>query len=210
MMKRYEIYKDHFETKYNGKSMTADEVIDAYMDATSLEPELVGQYSTKEEAMTEWEKYNSLVDTRIVDGNNGKLLVGEIVYLEEVECNEEGEPLFGDWLEYNAEGFETVDDVIAELKEKNGSFEDGIDEYVLLQQAYIEGPAEEPYFTALAINWGDVREGGLYPVYEVTWNPYFEWLAGDREDEGDACDWENPIKIEKQTSGWDPEDGILY
>lgn len=206
-MTRYQIYTEHFETKYNGKSMTADNVFDAYLEEMTREPELIGEYESREEANKAWSQYRELVETTVIE----RTLVADVVYMEEVEQDGNGDPVFWEIVNWNAVPFHNVDDVIAELKDKNGSFvDDYCNEYVLLQQAYIEGIAENPYFTALAICWNDVRECGMYPVYEVTWNPTEEWLAGDREDEEDACDWENPIKIEKQTSGWDPEDGIIY
>lgn len=86
----------------------------------------------------------------------------------------------------------TLDDLISEHGKTifNGS------EYVFLQDAYATGPVDAPYYTAAAIapaNGPD--EDGMYQVYELTWYPLQSWLDGDREDEGDACDWDSPDDV---------------
>lgn len=75
--------------------------------------------------------------------------------------------------------------------------------YVLVQTAYIDGPVEAPVYRACAICSGDEQdEDGLYPVYDIEWEPTEEWLAGDMDDEGDACDWDDPSEITKTGAGY--------
>ena len=102
----------------------------------------------------------------------------------------------------------------AEELRKHGCFtakdDDGkaMVEYILLQDAYIEGTNEDPYFTALAIcPEDDFDEYGWIPVYEITWYALDEWLEGDRSDEGLACDWEHPDDIQRLKVYYDPKDG---
>lgn len=80
--------------------------------------------------------------------------------------------------------------------------------YVLTENASIEGPVEEPYYTAMAICPEDgVDEYGLYPLYRLTWKPKEEWLKSDRTDEGWACDWSSPSEVVRQNAGYNLEEG---
>ena len=59
-------------------------------------------------------------------------------------------------------------------------------EYILIQQAYIAGTNEEPYYLATAID----NEGN---EYEVEWELNED--AGLVEDESTACDWDRPVDV---------------
>lgn len=96
---------------------------------------------------------------------------------------------------------------IEDMIKKNGTVNYNGKTYVLTQQAYIDGSVDDPYYTAIAICPDEgVDEDGLYNAYQVTWWPTQEWLDGDREDEGDACDWDAADDI-RQVCGYDLEDG---
>lgn len=68
-------------------------------------------------------------------------------------------------------------------------------EYTLTQQAYITGTHENPYYEASAID----SEGN---EVTVTWDIKEHWLNEDGalngllEDEGEACDWDNPVSVD--------------
>lgn len=77
-----------------------------------------------------------------------------------------------------------------------GSFEQNGQTYVLLQQAYIDGPWDDAAYFATAVKIGDEITDGTTPVYKVEWeitNPYWQ----EAEDESYNCDWENPITVEE-------------
>lgn len=81
------------------------------------------------------------------------------------------------------------------------------EEYVLTQNAYIDGPVDDPYYLGMAIKASDTPdEDGFLPAYQITWFPRAEWLADPdlQEDEGDACDWDSPYSVE-HVGGYDPE-----
>lgn len=84
--------------------------------------------------------------------------------------------------------------------------------YVLTQPAYINGPIDAPYYIASAICPEDgVDEDGLYDVYDITWYPTQEWLDSERDDEGWACDWDNPEDVRKTELGYNlADDSIEY
>lgn len=105
-MKKYEIYTDRFEFRYTGGSWSAADIIDQYNRQSFLEPQIVEVCDTKEDAYKEWEFYKSYATTTV----ESKLLVGTIVYLAEVEMDEDGEYENIDWLEEAAEEFKDVND----------------------------------------------------------------------------------------------------
>ncbi len=99
---------------------------------------------------------------------------------------------------------------IEELAKENGHFSYDGKKFVLLQQAYITGPVDGPYYEASAIAPEDgLDEYGLYPVYLTTWYPLQSWLDGDQEDEGDACDWDSPDDVNEIMSGYNPDKGYI-
>lgn len=87
--------------------------------------------------------------------------------------------------------------------------------YVLIRPANIDGQADTPHYSALAICPANgLCDDNLYDVYRITWHPSEAWLArakqcsedGDYCDEGDACDWDDPDDVVKTGSGYDMED----
>ena len=97
---------------------------------------------------------------------------------------------------------------IEKMSKDNGTTNYNGKIYVLVQQAYIDGPVDAPYYCATAICPADgVDEYGLYPIYRITWNPRQDWLDGDRDDEGWACDWDSADDVELTGSGYDLNDG---
>lgn len=82
--------------------------------------------------------------------------------------------------------------------------------YVLVQQAYIDGTFDAPYYCATAICPGyGVDEYGFYPVYGITWYPRQDWLESGDDDEGWACDWDNPASIDAICCGYDISGGRI-
>ena len=71
-------------------------------------------------------------------------------------------------------------------------FKDG-KEYILTQDAYIDGVWEETYYAASAID-KDGRD------YLIRWEILEDYDPTSQYEET-ACDWENPSEI-IQTSGW--------
>ncbi len=106
-----------------------------------------------------------------------------------------------------------MSDQMQKMARENGKLEYEGKTFVLLQQAYIEGSADYPndnYYTATAVCIGDeADEDGQYDVYDIRWDIRSEFLEamkkGDADDEGDACDWENPSNVERNGCGWDAE-----
>lgn len=103
-----------------------------------------------------------------------------------------------------------------ELAKENGTITFEGREYVLLQQAYADGPADNFVYLASAVCPADgVGEDGWMPKYEITWCPTDEFIAyaaectesGEWCDEGNACDWGCPDRI-KQCGEYNPEDGL--
>jgi len=78
------------------------------------------------------------------------------------------------------------------LAKSAGTFEQDGQTYVLLQQAYADNNKhQEAAFFATAVKIGDEIVDGLVPTYMVEW----EIIDHDTEDDGNACDWDNPISI---------------
>ncbi|MDW0113751.1 hypothetical protein QT711_11185 [Sporosarcina saromensis] len=69
-------------------------------------------------------------------------------------------------------------------------------EYTLTQEAYLTGTHESPYYEATGIE-ADGNE------VTVTWKIKEHWLNDDGElnglleDESEACDWDNPMSVER-------------
>lgn len=96
---------------------------------------------------------------------------------------------------------------IEDIVKNNGTVNYNGKTYALTQQAYIDGPVDNPYYTANAICPDEgTDQDGMYAAYQVTWWPTQEWLDGDREDEGDACDWDVADDI-RRVGRYDLEDG---
>lgn len=99
---------------------------------------------------------------------------------------------------------------INKLIEEHGRITVMGDDYILLEDAYIGGPVDVPYYSANAIIPSrGLDKDGLYPVFGLIWYPTEQWLSGDREDEGDACDWDNPDEIIDLCLGYDLDEGRI-
>ena len=67
-------------------------------------------------------------------------------------------------------------------------------EITLTQDAYLTGPHEAPHYEASGVD----QEGNRVVV---KWEIESHWLNedgalnGEMEDEGDACDWDNPTEV---------------
>lgn len=211
--KRYEISIEELAFSFSGGSRTENEIIEMYYKESTHDPEVVGKYATKEEAYNAWEKeFKGYAETKEESGNGSlKYLRCKVALMDEIECDEDGEEVGINPMEMAVEPFRDLEDVLEQMKKKNGFFIDEYnDTYILTQQAYIDGPVDAPYFTAMAINENEGTDSfGLFPVYEVVWYPIAEWLAGDQDDEGDACNWDKPDEITENCGGWDPEDGRI-
>lgn len=100
----------------------------------------------------------------------------------------------------------TIDNLI----KNNGSTIYNGKTYVLIQQAYIDGSVDAPYYTASSICPEDgLDDDGLYTVYTITWQPTQDWLDSDRDDEGWACDWDIPDDVVKTGAGYDLDTGRI-
>ena len=78
--------------------------------------------------------------------------------------------------------------------QNNGYFEQDGETYVLLQCAYADNNRQqEAAFFAEAVKIGDEIIDGCVPTYMVEW----EIVNPDADDDGDACDWDNPISVKE-------------
>ena len=78
--------------------------------------------------------------------------------------------------------------------QNNGYFEQDGKTYVLLQCAYADNNSQqEAAFFAEAVKIGDEIINGCVPTYMVEW----EIIDHDTEDDGNACDWDNPISVKE-------------
>ena len=87
---------------------------------------------------------------------------------------------------------------VSELK-NNGYFERDGETYILLEQAYIDGPWDDAAYFATAVKIGDEIIDGEVKTYKVEWeitNP--DWK--EAEDESYNCDWGNPVTVEEVDS----------
>lgn len=85
---------------------------------------------------------------------------------------------------------------IEKLRKEHGGITVHGKNYVLVENAYIDGPVCAPIYKAMAICPEDKPdELGCMQIYDIEWEPKAEWLASDSEDEGWACDWDNPSDV---------------
>ena len=93
--------------------------------------------------------------------------------------------------------------VMESMKKNYGYVEFGGEEYVLIQDAYLDGTE----YVTDAIKVGDEPdEDGYVPIYKVEW----EIIYPDTEDEGDRCDWENPAEVRGAGAKYNLEDGSVF
>lgn len=92
------------------------------------------------------------------------------------------------------------------MARENGNFTYEGKPFVLLQQAYPDGVADNMYYAATAISITDNKtEDGEIPVFMVEW----DIIDTHTEDAGFACDWSNPRKVEQLSVGYNLEDGRI-
>jgi len=92
---------------------------------------------------------------------------------------------------------------VESMKKDFGSVESGNEEYILIQDAYLD----DTEYVADAIKADDEPdEDGYVPIYKVEW----EIIYPDTEDAGDACDWENPAEVSAIGAKFNLEDGSVF
>lgn len=97
--------------------------------------------------------------------------------------------------------------VMESMKKDYGYVEFGGEEYVLVQDAYLDGTDAEAAYFADAIKVGDEPDvDGYVPIYKVKWSIVYP----DTEDEGDRCDWENPADVDATGAKFNLNDGSVF
>ena len=92
---------------------------------------------------------------------------------------------------------------VMEMKKDYGYVEFAGEEYVLIQDAYLD----DTEYVADAIKADDKPdEDGYVTVYKVEW----EIIYPDAEDEGDRCDWDNPAEVREAGAQFNLEDGSVF
>lgn len=119
---------------------------------------------------------------------------GKEIFVRNIKAEDHPNAATDEWYfdsnEIIEEIIKNVEDEDIEIKENNmtnyGKVTYEGKEYILIQQAYIAGTNEEPYYLATAID----NEGN---EYEVEWELNED--AGLVEDESTACDWDRPVDV---------------
>ncbi len=97
---KYCVYNDHFE--FNSiKALSTKDISDMYWSGDNLCENLVGKYDTLEEAIEIFKKESASCFTH----RNGKMIFGNIVFIEINEYDEEDDERVcgGDWYDYYAQ-----------------------------------------------------------------------------------------------------------
>ena len=90
-----------------------------------------------------------------------------------------------------------------EVKKDYGYVEFAGEEYVLIQDAYLDGTE----YVADAIKADDEPDDdGYVTVYKVEW----EIIYPEEEDEGNRCDWDNPADVSAIGAKFNLEDGSVF
>lgn len=99
---------------------------------------------------------------------------------------------------------------LEELKLQNGVSEFEGKEYIVVEQAHIDG-YDRPYFEALAICADEKRDEG-YPMYVLHWDVLDEWIEnGEKYDDMDeACDWEYPDDVSETDLYYNEKNAWIY
>ena len=93
--------------------------------------------------------------------------------------------------------------VMESMKKDFGSVGFDGKEYILIQDAYIDGTV----YVADAIKADDEPdEDGYVPLYKIEW----EIIYPEMEDEGDRCDWDNPADVGKAGAKFNLNDGSVF
>ena len=119
-MKKYEIYKDAFETKRNGKVWNADDMISTY-DYEDSNAQLIASFDNLEEAKKCFENEKANCSSKYQDGSIYELLIFDYLELQENEYDEDNEfqnsgvlDCYVATIEHSVD--ELVDDVYDEVK----------------------------------------------------------------------------------------------
>lgn len=87
--------------------------------------------------------------------------------------------------------------MLEKMKNENGYFELDGKEYILTQQAYLDGTNDHPYYQAMAICTADkADEDGYQPAYKVIWN-LLKNYDPEITEEDIACNWDEPDSLQK-------------
>lgn len=85
--------------------------------------------------------------------------------------------------------------MLEKMKNENGYFELDGKEYILTQQAYLDGTNDHPYYQTMAICTADkADEDGWQPAYEVRWELREDYNAEDMGEDM-ACDWDETESV---------------
>ena len=93
---------------------------------------------------------------------------------------------------------------VESMKKDFGSVEFENEEYILIQDAYLDGT--EYVADAIKVGGDEPDEDGYVPIYKVEWSIVYP----DTEDAGDACDWENPADVSAIGAKFNLEDGSVF
>ena len=107
------------------------------------------------------------------------------------------------------------------LEKKFGSVEFEGKKYILIQDAYIDdvcidGQEGHTAYFADAIKDGDhPDEDGYFPLYTVEWEIIeSQWddeeSQWEDEDEGNRCDWDNPVDVRITRSMYNIEEDSVF
>lgn len=99
---KYRVLTDSYEFRFfKGKErITADDIIDMYLDLTWSYPQIKAEFETEDEALEYLKEYEP-TSARWVEWNVPKyLLVGELAYVEKVELDDDGEFWCGEIIEF--------------------------------------------------------------------------------------------------------------
>lgn len=93
--------------------------------------------------------------------------------------------------------------VMENMKKDFGSVEFAGEEYILIQDAYLD----DTEYVADAIKADDEPDDdGYVQIYKVEWSI----INPETEDAGDACDWENPADVSAIGAKFNLEDGSVF
>lgn len=85
--------------------------------------------------------------------------------------------------------------MLEKMKNDNGYFQQDGKEYILTQQAYLDGTNDHPYYKAVAICTADKADDDAWqPAYEVRWELREDYNTADMGEDM-ACDWDNPDRV---------------
>lgn len=91
-MTKFEVYKEsHIEARKGVTLWTATDMLEYHNNRTSTYLELVASFDTKEEAGKFFEEEKKNCSSYYQDGYNGKLVLFDLIELQENEYDEDGD-----------------------------------------------------------------------------------------------------------------------